>query len=57
MNIGDKVRYIEPFEDEVSITYTIIEVNGDRVIMQADMNLTINPQYIAMIDEIEVVKE
>ena len=56
MQKGDLVRYSEPMEDEVSTTYTIDEVNGDRVIMTANMGLNINPSYIALIDELEIVQ-
>jgi hypothetical protein len=32
---GDIVRYAEPQPDEASLTFTVVEDNGDRVLMES----------------------
>jgi hypothetical protein len=49
----DIVRYKDPMPDEIGITYKVLEVNGDRVIIQADVNLPIPPTTIANTKDLE----
>lgn len=53
---GSTVRYTNPMPDEVGTTYTVKEVNGDRVLMVANTNLPISPIYVALVSDIEEVK-
>ena len=56
MKIGDKVIYSQPFENEKGIEYTVIEVYEltDWCKIQADLNMHINPVYVANISELTI---
>ena len=56
MNVSDKVIYSQPFEDEKGIEYTVIEISEsqDWCKIQANLNLPINPVYVANISELTI---
>lgn len=58
MQKGDKVIYSRPFEDEKGIEYTVIEVYEltDWCKIQANLNMPINPVYVANISELTIIK-
>ncbi len=58
MKIGDTVRFKEGlYTDERDAVYKIIELNGDRAIIQFVCDLPIPPQSVARVDELELVSE
>lgn len=56
MQKGDKVTYSQPFEDERDVEYTVIEVDEaqDWCKIQANLNMAINPVYVANISELTI---
>lgn len=57
INRGDLVAF-KPglYADEQGAVYRVIEVNGDRVILElANTNLTFSPQSIALIADLEKI--
>ena len=58
MKIGDTVKFVEgSYADEEGARYTVVEINGDRVIIQFICDLPIPPQSIARTSELEVVED
>jgi hypothetical protein len=56
MKVGDIVRFQDNlYEDENGTTYKILELNGDRAILQFICDLPIPPQSMAKLDELQVV--
>lgn len=56
MRVGDKVEYREPCADEVGTTYTIIELNGDRGFMRANVDLAFPPVTLFRVADIRLVE-
>jgi hypothetical protein len=58
MKKGDTVQFKEGlYSDEVGARYKVVEINGDRVIIEFICELPIPPQSIAMLSELEIVHE
>lgn len=56
MKIGDTVKFLNDlYDDEKETRYRIVEINGDRVIIEFICDLPIPPQSVAKISELEVV--
>ena len=56
MKIGDTVKFIDGlYPDENEAKYTVVEINGDRAIVEFICDLPIPPQSIAKISELEIV--
>ncbi len=57
MKIGDTVKFLDGlYDDEKGATYKIIEINGDRSIIEFICDLPIPPQSTAKTKELEVVQ-
>jgi uncharacterized Fe-S cluster-containing protein len=57
MKIGDTVKFAEnKYPDEKEAGYKVVEVNGDRAIIEFICDLPIPPQSIAKIIELEIVQ-
>lgn len=55
MEIGDIVKFIDGlYNDEKEAKYKVVEMNGDRVIIEFICDLPIPPQSIAKTSELEV---
>lgn len=55
MKTNDIVRFKKGlYPDEINSKYKVIEVNGDRVIIEHICNLPIPPQSVAKVDELEI---
>ena len=58
MKIGDRVQFKDGlYDDEVEAKYKIVEINGDRAIIEFICDLPIPPQSVAMVSELEIVHE
>lgn len=58
MKIGDIVKFREGlYPDEKGATYRVVEVNGDRAIIEFVCDLPLPPQSNAMTDELEVIRQ
>ena len=56
MKIGNRVQFKDGlYQDEVGTKYRIVEINGDRAIIEFICDLPIPPQSIAMLGELEIV--
>jgi hypothetical protein len=58
MKTGDTVQFKDGlYHDEIGTRYKIIEINGDRAIIEFICDLPIPPQSAAKISEWDVVHE
>ena len=58
MEIGDTVIFIDGlYPDEKGVRYKIVEINGDRAVIEFICDLPIPPQSVAKISELEVVHQ
>jgi len=58
MDIGDIVKFKDGlYPDEKGANYKVVEINGDRAVIQFICDLPIPPQSIAKISELEVVHQ
>jgi hypothetical protein len=57
INQGDLVVFKpDLYADEYGAVYRVLEINGDRVILElANTNLTFSPQSIALINDLEKI--
>tara|TARA_R110000772_G_scaffold31800_1_gene78181 strand:- start:200 stop:373 length:174 start_codon:yes stop_codon:yes gene_type:complete len=57
MKTGDKVMIKPEWQDkgDDSITFTVVEVKGDRLLIKAELGLPINPTSTVLINMVEVV--
>jgi hypothetical protein len=55
IKVNDIVKYRDEFPDENNTRYKVLEVNGDRCLIQALTILFIHPTYIAKIPELEKI--
>jgi len=55
IKIGDLVTFKKGlYADEDGAVYRVLEVNGDRVVLElANTNMTIRPQSVAILSELE----
>ncbi len=57
MNIGDIVKFKDGlYTDEEGVMYRVVELNGDRAVIEFICDLPIPLQSAAMIDELQVVQ-
>jgi hypothetical protein len=57
MNIGDTVKFIDGlYADEEGARYKVLEINGDRAVIEFICELPIPPQSVAKLDELKVVE-
>lgn len=57
MKIGDTVKFFNGlYDDEKGAMYKVIEINGDRAIIEFICDLPIPPQSVAKINELEIVQ-
>jgi len=58
MKIGDTVKFIEGlYSDEKGTEYKVLEINGDRVIIEFICDLPIPPQSTANLNELIVISQ
>lgn len=56
MEVGDIVKFKDGlYSDEEGARYKVMEINGDRAIIEFICQLPIPPQSIANMDELELV--
>jgi hypothetical protein len=56
MKIGDIVKFLDGlYPDENGASYRVIEINGDRAIIEFICDLPVPPQSIAKVSELEIV--
>ena len=58
MKTGDTVKFRDNlYEDESGAFYKVLEINGDRVIIEFICDLPIPPQSVAKVSELEIVQQ
>lgn len=55
IQVNDIVEFIELFEDEVGTTYRVIEVNGDRCIIEYVCTMRIRPTFVRLVSDLKRV--
>ncbi len=56
LNVNDTVEFAEPMADEVGVTFTIVEMNGDRCVIEANVDMPIKPQTVAMVADLKAAQ-
>ena len=57
MRTGDTVKFKDGlYSDETGAQYKIVEMNGDRVVIEYICDLPIPPQSIAITNDLEIVQ-
>jgi hypothetical protein len=57
MEVGDTVKFIDGlYPDEEGARYKVVELNGNRAVIEFICQLPIPPQSVANFDELEVVE-
>lgn len=57
MQIGDIVKFKDGlYNDEIGAKYKVVEINGDRSVLEFICDLLIPPQSIAKTSELEIVQ-
>jgi hypothetical protein len=58
MEKGDTVKFVEGlYPDEEGARYMVVEMNGDRAIIEFIGDLPIPPQSVAKVGEMEIVPQ
>ena len=56
MKVGDTVKFIDGlYPDEEGARYKVLEINGDRAVIEFICQLPIPPQSMADVKELELV--
>lgn len=56
MKKGDIVEFKEPLEDEIGLTFILLEdPDGDRVLAEAVVDMEIRPTYILKLIDIRLI--
>ncbi len=58
MKINDKVKYLAPLEDEIGLTFTIVDMDErhpDWCIIMANVDMNIKPTYTANLTDLILI--
>ena len=55
LRLGDMVEFVEPFDDEVGATYRLVEINGDRCVIELICDMTIRPTWTRLTADLKLV--
>lgn len=57
IEVGDTVEFINPEEDEVGVTYNVLELRGDRVLVNDNINTEMSPRptYAYLLSDLKKV--
>lgn len=57
IKVGDVVEFIEPEEEEDGVTYNVLELRGDRVLVNDNINteMEVRPTYVYLINDLKKV--
>lgn len=53
IEVNDIVEFIEPFEDEEGTTYTVLEINGDRCVIELICDMRIRPTWTRLVADLK----
>ena len=58
MVIGDTVQWREPLDaDEMEMRFVLLQVLGDRVLMESLVHMSIPPTYVTRLADLKLVSE
>ncbi len=58
IEVGSIVQFVElTAEDDPSITYTVLEMRGDRMLVRANNGMRLLPTYVVMTADMKLVQE
>lgn len=55
LKVNDLVEFIEPMEDELGTTYRLIELNGDRCLIELVCEMRIRPTWVRLVADLKRV--
>jgi len=56
MKTNDLIRFTAPLPDETDLTMRIIEMRGDRMLVEYLVGMNINPTGIVQVSDVEQVQ-
>lgn len=55
-SLNDIVEFVDPLDDEVGTTYRVVEVNGDRCIIELVCDMRIRPTWVRLVADLKLVE-
>lgn len=55
MKKGDFVMLKNPLPDEIGLILSVVEMRGDRVLVEAQVDMNLKPTTVYLVDDIEVM--
>ena len=55
LQVNDLVEFIEPMEDEAGTTYRLVELNGDRCVIELVCDMRIRPTWVRLVADLKRV--
>ena len=55
MKKGDFVMLTNPLPDESGLILSVLEMRGDRVLVEAQVDMNLKPTTVYMVDDLEVI--
>ena len=56
LELGDIVEFVVPFDDEVGTQYRLVELNGDRCVIELICDFTIRPTWTRLVSDLKLAK-
>ena len=53
ISVGDNVKFTNPMQDEIGLTMKVLEVNGDRLLVEYNVDMHIKPSGIVLVADVE----
>jgi len=54
MKAGDQVKFKAPFPDEVGLKFIVLEMRGDRALIEAQVPMTFKPTEVQPVADLEL---
>lgn len=54
ITVSSLVVFINPFPDEIGLVMKVLEVNGDRLLVESLVNQPINPTSVILAADVEI---
>jgi hypothetical protein len=53
--IGSEVEFKNPFEDERGLTFTVLQIDKNWCLLEANVDMRLKPTYTASLSDLKVV--
>lgn len=55
MKNGDTVQFKQPYSDEIGLQMRVLEMRGDRVLVEAQVDMFLKPTSVHLVAELEML--